>query len=123
MKGPPDALLFPTRRGTLRKHWNAADLLRRAAKRAGVALPVGFVFHDLRKTFATAVLRATGNVVAAQRLLGHSSPRVTEAYYVGREGKVLEDAVSALRLVDGHATDTRDSATPTKQASGAQEGK
>lgn len=114
MRGAPDALLFPTRRGTLRKGWHAAREVREAARRAGVTLPEGFTYHDLRRTFATAILKRTGNLVAAQRLLGHSSPRVTEAYYLGRDAQMLEDAVGALGPVDGHSADTRDSAPEGK---------
>jgi integrase len=50
-----------------------------------VTLPPGFVFHDLRKTFGTHVLRATNDLTVVQRLLGHSSPAVTEAVYIGED--------------------------------------
>lgn len=37
-------------------------------------------FHDLRHTFASHFVMRTGNLAAAQRVLGHASPRMTQRY-------------------------------------------
>lgn len=50
---------------------------RRARKRAGVE---NFRFHDLRHTTATRLVRQTGNLKLAQRLLGHSDIATTSRY-------------------------------------------
>lgn len=50
---------------------------RRAIKRSGVD---GFRFHDTRHTTATRLVRATGNLKQAQRLLGHSNIATTGRY-------------------------------------------
>jgi integrase len=53
-------------------HW------RRRVRNAGVA--PGFRRHDARHTAATRLIRATGNLKAAQRLLGHSRVDTTTRY-------------------------------------------
>jgi integrase/recombinase XerC len=37
--------------------------------------------HDLRHTFASIVVRETRSIFVAQKLLGHTDPRTTAAYY------------------------------------------
>jgi integrase len=95
---PTEPYVFPApRRGGMRNEsWHTAKLVRSIAKRAGITLPPGFVFHDLRKTFGTHVLRATGDLTAVQRLLGHSSPSVTEAVYIGEDLDLLTESVEKL---------------------------
>jgi integrase len=46
--------------------WHTAKLVRSIAKWADLTLtlPPGFVFHDLRKTVGTHVLRAIGDLTA-----------------------------------------------------------
>ena len=48
-----------------------------ALKDAGI---FGFRFHDLRHTFASHFLMKTNDLPALQRLLGHSSPVMTQRY-------------------------------------------
>ncbi len=48
--------------------------------------------HDLRATFATAVLDRTGNIRVAQELLGHASSTTTEVY-TGVNMAAMRDAV------------------------------
>jgi len=50
---------------------------RRTKKRAGVT---DYRFHDNRHTAATRLVRATGNLKAAQRLLGHTELATTSRY-------------------------------------------
>ncbi|WP_246259218.1 tyrosine-type recombinase/integrase [Chelativorans oligotrophicus] len=50
---------------------------RRGRKRAGL---VDFKFHDTRHTAATRLMRATGNLKLAQKLLGHTEIATTSRY-------------------------------------------
>lgn len=50
---------------------------RRTRARAGI---LDFRFHDTRHTAATRLVRATGNLKAAQRLLGHADIATTSRY-------------------------------------------
>lgn len=50
---------------------------RRARKRSGVE---NFRFHDLRHTTATRLVRRTGNLKLAQKLLGHTDIATTSRY-------------------------------------------
>ncbi|MCT7375899.1 tyrosine-type recombinase/integrase [Chelativorans salis] len=50
---------------------------RRARRRSGV---VNFRFHDSRPTAATRLVRRTGNLKLAQKLLGHSDLKTTSRY-------------------------------------------
>lgn len=50
-----------------------------ALTRAGI--PQNFRLHDLRGTYATLALVATGDVKAVQEQLGHKSARVTLEIY------------------------------------------
>lgn len=49
----------------------------RNVKRAGIP---GYSIHSLRHTYATFLLRASGNLRLVQKQLGHSSVTVTEVY-------------------------------------------
>lgn len=77
-----------------------------------------FRFHDLRHTRATRLVRATGNLKAAQKLLGHSDISTTSRY-----AHVLEDdlrlAMSAGELRNSHGEPV--SATPRKRRKTAKE--
>jgi site-specific recombinase XerC len=53
--------------------------------------------HRGRHTVATEILRETGNIVAAQELLGHSSPETTRQYYAGFDTRDLEAVIRAAR--------------------------
>jgi site-specific recombinase XerC len=53
--------------------------------------------HRGRHTVATEILRETGNLVAAQELIGHSSPETTRRYYAGFDTRDLEAAIRAAR--------------------------
>jgi integrase len=62
---------YPMTSTVLRRPWAAA------LEAAGVD---GFRFHDLRHTRGTRILRATGNLKAAQRALAHKSIKTTLRY-------------------------------------------
>jgi site-specific recombinase XerD len=53
---------------------------RSAFKRSGLKVPVGQLAHILRHTFASHFVMNGGNIVALQRILGHSSLNVTMRY-------------------------------------------
>ncbi|WNG49175.1 tyrosine-type recombinase/integrase [Archangium minus] len=99
---PVEPLVFASPEGGLRNEgWHTAKLVRRIGQRAGVDLPEGFTFHDLRKTFLTHLLSDTaGNIGAGQQLAGHSTPAVTSTYYLGKNLTFLAEAVQALKLVE-----------------------
>jgi integrase len=69
---------------------------RRLRKRAGVA---GFRFHDYRHDLGTKVLRLTGNIKAAQRVLNHASIATTTKYahYVDAEVAEVMERVAESR--------------------------
>lgn len=75
LKGLPDEYLFPghedKRLTTIKTAWNAL------LKDAEIS---GFRLHDLRHTFASRVKRGGADLYAVQRLLGHSSPIMTQRY-------------------------------------------
>ena len=113
---PIEPLVFPAPGGGMRRMgWHSAGLVRRVAKQAGLELPDGFTFHDLRKTFLTHVIQDSGgNIGAGQLLAGHSTPAITSTYYLGRDVAFLVEAVEGLRILEpaavvagGHTARTR----------------
>ena len=52
-------------------------VFERNAKRAGIE---GYSIHSLRHTYATFLLRASGNLRLVQKQLGHSSIKTTQVY-------------------------------------------
>ena len=98
-------LIFLTPRG---KPWvdarrNALRLLRETLENAGVLLVDGrgrkVDIHALRHTFASRLARAGVPLQKAQRLLGHSDPKLTAAIYTHLETEDLRDAVDAMAEV------------------------
>lgn len=73
--GAADDYLFPgdddRRLTTIKKAWKAI------LKSAGIS---GFRLHDIRHTFASRVKRGGADLYTVQRLLGHSSPMMTQRY-------------------------------------------
>lgn len=96
-----EPLIFASPFGGLRSEaWHTAKLIRRIAARAGIELPAGATFHDLRKTFLTHLLADThGNIGAGQMLAGHSTPAVTATYYLGKDVDFLAQSVNSLQLM------------------------
>ncbi|MGO9291333.1 MAG: tyrosine-type recombinase/integrase [Polyangia bacterium] len=71
-----EALVFPTARGYMRQ--KDRDYGFKAALTGAECHPVGF--HGLRHTFASHFMMSGGNILALQKLLGHSSVAVTMKY-------------------------------------------
>jgi len=72
-------LLFPTRSGIQSSQRNVGRDVRLLGERVGIA-GVRFSPHTFRHTFAVSYLRAGGNVLYLQRILGHSSLEMTNRY-------------------------------------------
>lgn len=53
---------------------------RKAVERSGIELPDGQLTHVLRHTFASHFLKNGGDILALQRVLGHSDLKVTMRY-------------------------------------------
>lgn len=90
-KKPP----LPRRRITetaLRKRWTLA------LEKAGVQ---NFRWHDMRHTTATRVVRSTGNLKIAQRLLGHTDISTTSRYAHAFD----DDVRNALEVVEKSSPD------------------
>ncbi len=64
-------IVFDIPKITLRRHFDAA------LKQAGIAK---FRFHDLRHTFASHFVMVTHDLYTLQRILGHSTPLLTQRY-------------------------------------------
>jgi len=72
------------------KLWEAAR------KRAGVK---GLNIHDLRRTAGERLYRATGDIYAVSRFLGHTSVERTQAYYVHIQPDDVEERQLAMEWV------------------------
>lgn len=92
----PGSLLCPVGKGgsiTIRPMSDQAiyHRLQRIGERAGVE----FSPHDLRRTFCSDVIDATGDLRAAQELLGHASPNTTARY--DRRGERVKRRAVGMR--------------------------
>lgn len=72
--------LFDTLDAWGRFTWAPMNRMWQAAWRAAKLAEPAPVVYDLRHSFGTAIWRATGDIQAAKKLLGHSSIRMTERY-------------------------------------------
>jgi integrase len=79
-------LPFPLKETGLRKRW------MKALKRAGIE---NFRFHDLRKEFASNLIRNNVNPEIVRQLFAHSSQSITQAY-THSESSELQRAVRTL---------------------------
>ncbi len=86
--------LFPTAAGTALTDRQIRRLLTRWAALAGIARPVHP--HLLRHTFATSLLKKTGNLRLVQRALDHESPTTT-AIYAHVADDELQTAIESRR--------------------------
>jgi integrase len=66
------------------------------ARKAGVAVPKGAKPYDLRHSWGTAVVAATGSKEAARQLLSHAKRQTTERYILGAVDALLRAQVNAV---------------------------
>jgi hypothetical protein len=77
------------------------QLLDRKAREAGIERHISP--HTLRHTFATHLLRATGNLELTRKALRHAQITTTAAVYSHLQPRDVEEAVLALRNGAGMA--------------------
>jgi integrase/recombinase XerD len=83
--------LFPARNGRAMSRYTLRNIVRHAARRAGM---VNANVHRFRHTFAINFLRNGGNVLELQQLLGHENLETVRVYV-----KLAQtDLVSAQRI-------------------------
>ncbi len=83
-----DALPFPLKGTGIRKRW------MKVLTRSGIS---DFKFHDLRKEFASNLIRNNVNPETVRQLFAHSSQRITQAYTHSHSSE-LADAVRTLDI-------------------------
>ena len=78
-----------------------------------VLAPYGITIHSLRHTYAYILKRQGIHVTTAQRLLGHSDPKVTLAVYTQVLDSEIDEAGDVLKLMVGraHSSEMSDSKT------------
>ena len=93
---PESDWLFPTNKGARVQTRYLRALVKRLARKAGIAEAEKVSPHTLRHTFATDLLRDTKNVRLVQKALGHASIATTQIYthIVDEE---LEEALRSFR--------------------------
>jgi len=110
---PPDVATYVRswlgrRRGRTRKlfpgtwYQKAANMIRRDLEAAGIPIRSddGLVdFHSLRLTFATELGRNGVILQTAQKLMRHSTPKLTASLYTKLGFSELSDTVARLRIV------------------------
>lgn len=77
---PDSPWLFPTRNGGQLDTRYLRTTVKRYAVKAGISEAERVTPHALRHTFATDLLRETGNIRLVQRALGHSDLSTTTVY-------------------------------------------
>lgn len=83
----PPGWLFPSRGGHM-----SAD---RVGRRVSALLPPGFTMHKLRHRFASRGYAGTGDLIAVQHALGHSSVATTQRYVACDDAAVRRVAEAA----------------------------
>lgn len=94
-KQEPGAFVFAGRDGGHYSRRGAQHLLERLCAEAGIPREKAHP-HTLRHTFATNVLRRTGDLLKVSRLLGHASVSTTQIY----THLVFDDLAEAVGLLD-----------------------
>ena len=85
---PESTWLFPTREGGQVPTRYMREMVKRVARRAGVAEWERVSPHSLRHTFATDLYRETTNLRLVQKALGHESVATTEIYTHVHDGEL-----------------------------------
>lgn len=88
--------LFPTRHGTQVSTRQVRAFVKREARKAGVAEADRVSPHTLRHTYASDLLRETGNLRLVQELLGHADISTTQIYTHLVNGEA-EEAMESFR--------------------------
>ncbi|HSG72075.1 MAG TPA: tyrosine-type recombinase/integrase [Planctomycetaceae bacterium] len=77
---PKGEWLFPTRTGSQTSARSVRRTVKHYAEKAGIEWFEDVSPHTLRHTFATELLRRTGNLRLVQKALGHSDISTTQIY-------------------------------------------
>ena len=105
--GPrPTGSVFGVPEITLRVHFKNAMM---------TAKITDFRFHDLRHTFASHFIMRTGDLPALQKLLGHSTPEMTQRYAHLAKGHLVSEIaaldtamkIAPISVQDGQYLDTK----------------
>lgn len=86
--------VFDGRRGEHLSIRAAQDVVKEVGVAAG--LPRWLHAHSLRHTFGSTIMRRTGNLFLAQRVLGHASPTTTTRYYLAFSPRDADEAALAM---------------------------
>lgn len=82
--------------GQLGQHLSVAGAQKVVNRYLGLVGRGDLHVHSLRHTFGSMVVRETRSLYTAQRLLGHTDPRVTARYYAAFETSDADAAADAL---------------------------
>lgn len=85
--------VFPGRRN---EHLSIRAAQKVVVDRSGSAGLPWVHAHSLRHSFASALMRATGDLFKVQRVLGHASPTTTSRYYLAYSSRESDEAASAI---------------------------
>ena len=88
VRNGPDAPLFVGARGGPLNQRTVRKTMEQA--RIGLGLPATATPHALRHSFATHLLKSSGDLRAIQELLGHSSLSTTQAYTAVEKAQLLK---------------------------------
>jgi site-specific recombinase XerD len=83
----PMTPLWATRSGKRLSYAGLRDIMRRRARKAGVAVPT---LHSFRRAFALYALRNGADIYSLQRLMGHSDLTVLRRYLKQTEADLQE---------------------------------
>ncbi|KTS34243.1 hypothetical protein NS228_05160 [Methylobacterium indicum] len=95
-RGAEAGVRQPVNYGMFQKLWEAA------IERAGVK---GLTIHDLRRTAGERVYRATGDIAAVSRFLGHANIELTKRYYLHVTPDDVEERQLAMEWVRAKSLD------------------
>lgn len=104
MPPPHEGFVFPGKKGRLANSDHVGRKFKSVARRLG--LDERIHFHSLRHTFASLLVRKGASLYQVQKLLGHSSSRVTEMY-AHLNNSDLHDVVNRLQFDTNSAVDAQ----------------